>query len=689
MGLPKVFKSQKLVDKFYLAILLSNSSVQAALWQVNQDGISIIKKSTKRTYQGQDQAIVESDKILQELGKQSENVNEVVFGLAPTWVENQGVVTAKKPLLKSITQELDLNAVGFVIISEALARQLAVNNPRLTTLLVEFSQQELYLSLIDQGKLISTKFVGRSDQTIADMTEALARLIAHLEEEIKLPSKMLLNSLELNQAELKEQQQLLLEHDWVNSHPFVHPPTVEILDSDLALEAVVKQGGISVAGVLAEVKDSKPKPKIKKEPKIPQDPLITKKPELFLPDRSHKNKSNKLQSRIKMKIFSWFSYHKFFAIAGFISGFLALGVIGWIWLSTNIQAQVIMSLDTQTISNETTVILDPDIASSDTEKLILAATTIKNQTSGSQTKEATGTKLVGDKATGKVIIYNTTDGEKIFEKGTKLTKGDLAFTLDEEVKVASASVKEISGGESKEYGKTEANVTALNIGSDYNLSKETELQIASFDPGTYSATTIEAFTGGSSREIRVVSLGDKEELLEELTQKLIAKANKVMQAEMDNGCYLVETNMAQVDKKLFTAEIGDEVGSVTLDLELTAQALSYETKDLIPLAQKVLEAKIPQGYTLANSEPQILSAPDQEATKSGAVTLVVNITAQAKPDLNLDDLKQVILGKKINEAKQVLVANDAVNSVEVRFIPEFAIRFYPRMPKDPAKIEIQ
>jgi len=69
--------------------------------------------------------------------------------------------------------------------------------------------------------------------------------------------------------------------------------------------------------------------------------------------------------------------------------------------------------------------------------------------------------------------------------------------------------------------------------------------------------------------------------------------------------------------------------------------------------------------------------------------LTVNITSEAKPDLNWDELKQDILGKRINEAKQTLVAKDSIDSVEINLIPSIATKLYPRIPKDPVKIKIR
>lgn len=703
MGLPPVFKTKSSVPTSYITLLISDSNVQAALWRSDAKGVEIISKSAVHEYVDNKQAVVKADQALQDLGKQSEQVNDVVFGLLPTWADEKGVVAAKKPLLKKITEGLGLNAVGFVMTSEAISKHLIIENPRLSMLLVEFSQHELYLSFVDQGKLVSTKYVGRSGEIIADMTEALARLNAHQEEDIKLPAKMMIVSLDLDSADLKEQQQLLLNHDWVNSHPFTHPPTVELLDKKIILEAVIKQGG-SFA-----VSKSTPQPKVTRKPPQKDEVLAVEvepqktqatsygipvkldnieqkiKSELKSPDEVNLPPSVKSKKKSEMKLNHWFKEHRLFAIGGFVAGLLALVVITGAWLTMGVKAVVELSVTTELISKETIITLSSKPGSTDIDELILAAHTVEEKVSAKKTKETTGAKVVGDKATGKITLYNKTDGEKIFDQGTEITKGALVFTLDEEVKVASASDQ----GGSKEYGKADASVTATDIGADYNLAKEAELQVASFDFGTYSAVAVEAFSGGSSREVRVVSANDQAQLIEELRQKLLAEAEDEIRERLDEGEYIAAASILKVDQQELDAEVGDEIGAVTLDLSITVQALVYKTEDLKPLAQKVLEADIPDGYTLANSEPQIMSAPDQESSKSGEVRLLVNITSEAKPDLNFDDLKAAILGKRIAEAKQTLTAQDSIKSVEINLIPSLAAKLYPRIPKDPAKIEIK
>jgi hypothetical protein len=715
MGLPPVFKTKRPAVSLYITLLLSDSNIQAALWQRNDQGIAILNKSSIREYGDDKQAVTQADRVLQDLGKQSEKINDVIFGLPRTWIDAKGVISIKKPLLKAITEGLDLSAVGFVMTSEALAKHLVAENPRLSTLLIEFSQYELFLSLVSQGKLISTQYVGRSGETMADMTEALARLNAHQEAEIKLPAKIMIVSLDLDEAELKDQQQSLLSHDWVNSHPFSHPPTVDLLNQEIILEAVIKQGGSSTAEQSVVAPKAVEKPVKKEEVKVAEiavevDPKKTTatsygvpvsladldqkiKPEIKYQDEvdlpSSADIKKKQSSKIKMKFNNWFKEHRAFAIGGFFAGMLALVVMAGVWLTTGVKAMVELSLVTELISKETTITLNPDQTSTSAGKLVLTAHTIEKKVSAKKTKETTGVKVVGDQATGEVTLYNKTEAVKNFDKGTEISKGDLIFTLDEDVEVASASTKETSSGKETEYGKKDVKVTAADIGADSNLEKEVELQVASFDPGTYSAAAIETFTGGSSREVRVVSVSDRDQLIEELRKKLLTEAQDEIEENLNEGEYVASVNIYEVDEQVFDAKTGDEIGAVTLDLSVTVQALAYDTEDLKPLAQKVLEDDIPAGYTLANSEPQIMSAPDQESSASGEVHLLVNITAEAKPDLDLDELRQNILGKSVDEAKQLLTARDDIKSVKINLIPGIAASIYARIPQDISKVEIQ
>lgn len=720
MGLPSVFKSKSSQDKFYITIIVSDSKVQAALWQVFNQEIHIVSKSTAHEYLETKEVAVATDKALQELGKQSENIDQVVFGLPFTWVDNQGVAAARKPLLKALTKDLGLKAMGFVVITEALAKQLATDNPRLSALLVEFTQQKIDVSLIIQGKILATEYVGRSGDTLADMTEALARINAHQQSEITFPGKILLASPDLNQEEMAEQQQSFLAHDWLNSHPFEQMPVVEIVAPALLLEAVVQQGGIAhhpkVKDTLQKdtlpsaVQDDQNNQEFAVEIDSKQTTQNTQAESYGVPvdlsnlekkkltsvkanagvDLAESVKINKKNPNYqKTKMTHWFKEHKKFAASGFIAGLLALGILSFLGLKFGVKAQVELTLKSVPVAKDAIITLSSD-GKTDADKLILAATTLDTTLDDKKTKETTGVKVVGDKATGTVTIYNKTDSPKTFEQGTQLNKGDLVFTLEKNVEVASASTTESAGGATTDYGKQTASIVATKIGSDYNLDKKIDLQIASFDPGTYAATVNdEGLSGGSSREVRVVAKADKEQLLKELRADLLKEAKKKITPQLAEGEYIASTSIAKVIEQSFDASVGEEVETVTLELKVLVESLVYQTADLKPLAQKVLADDVPAGYSLAQTGPQILSAPDQEASDSGDIKLDVNISSVAKPDLDLPALKEELLGKKISEAERLLVLNEGIEAAQIHFIPSIAARLYPHLPEDAARVDFK
>src|SRR6185369_14338419 len=95
-------------------------SVRAALWQVLDQKIELLTASTIQPWK-EDSALVDAtDHALQQLGKDSEQVKQTLFALEPTWVNQQGILNEKKSLFQHLTKELSLEAVGFVVIPEAI-----------------------------------------------------------------------------------------------------------------------------------------------------------------------------------------------------------------------------------------------------------------------------------------------------------------------------------------------------------------------------------------------------------------------------------------------------------------------------------------------------------------------------------------------------------------------------------------
>jgi len=765
MDLPNLFSARKKKmeeKKLFLGILLSDNNVQAALWTVESNNVVFLTQSSRKEYKNERDCLIKTDETLQELGPDSENVNEVVFGFEPGWVANTGIVDERKPLLKKLTQELSLEPVGFVVVTEALVQDLISKESLLSCLLLYINHKNIFISLLKQGKLLDTIQIGRSEDIQGDLREGFARIKSSSKVgDGKLPSKVYLISLSIDQDTLTQQQQEMLSIDW-SAYPFLQPPVVELLPINNMLQIVTKQGGVAVAqsqglispeakdtagtdtsgqqsdaktkdkvnrearkGALGQKPTSKEEyaiektktqassfgipisedrlPDIKKEEADENEELIqkSKKSGFSLFGKKSNNKVNREAREgalgykaVPDKIFSnpllrILAAHKKMVVGGIVFGLAALIVVGYLSITLSYQALLKIKLKTVIVAKEVEIVLDPEAEKSDPENLTLKASLVTSELNEIDTIETTGVKLVGEQATGKVTIFNKANEVKIFEKGTVLSKGDLQFTLDEEVKVASASVEAKDGGEEKEYGRADINVTATEIGADYNLAKDEELQISSFASGTYSAKVAEDLSGGASREIRVVAEQDRIDLLAELSEELLEKAEEKFDEESGNGRYLVSTGELEKTNIEFDAEIADEVDTLTLDLTVEVTAIEYLSEDLKPLAEFVLASEVPEGYVLIDEKPEILSSPTEDDFGSGAITLAANVSSKAKPEYDENIWKEEVKAKSLDEGKKFLEEKEIIEEVEIKLWPSLASAFMKNFPKKVEKIMVK
>jgi len=763
MDLPNLFSTN--LDKenqvMTIFIHLTDIKIQSFLLSISDEGAQILGKSSVSDYEGIDNCLVRVDESLQQLGKKSEKVTSVIFGLNHAWVKKGEVTEDKNPLLKKLTDDLGLKLMGFIIISEALVQQKISANSMFSGIIAVFSEKNLTLSLIHQGKVKSIETVGRSSDGKGDFLEGLARFSAKSGKEgFYLPSKIILASLDLDEKELKKHQQFVYDSDWTVQTQFLQPPTVTIIAQNdyeemitkEAAKAVALQKGMTKAAMAVittrdldvkqpteldtdELGFSEVNPEEDLELAIADEvveadsqsptsfgvPISTKELDKELasinennlkePDFEENSESavdfsgkksndedqeygetkhifdkNRSKDVVNGKNF------KLYTLIGFIAGLVALMVIGFFGITNLAIAEVGVVLETKAVSKDLEIILDTSISETDSEKLILAADKVSKTEQSESTMQTTGVTIVGEKAKGKVFIYNNlVAAEKLLTKGTILSAGDVKFELDDDVTVPAASIPQPT---KLDPGKAEAFVTATKIGAEGNIVEDTQLLVLPYDKSSYYAVvTDNDFVGGSSREVKVVSEADRIELLADLKKEIIEKINKGFQNDSGNGVYILPSNNIVSEKADFNFEVGNEAESLSLNLTLEIEAIKYTSEDLKPLATKVLASEIPENYKLFDGDPQILSAPTENALNTlditKPVTLSVNISSFAIPVMSQDRIKDEILGKSIDEAKLILESKDEIKTVEITIDPSFARSLVRKIPRKLEKIKIE
>jgi flagellar motor switch protein FliM len=123
-------------------------------------------------------------------------------------------------------------------------------------------------------------------------------------------------------------------------------------------------------------------------------------------------------------------------------------------------------------------------------------------------------------------------------------------------------------------------VDSTRYGAEANFNKDTIFRVAEYFDDKFTASALDNFSGGSSREVRVVAQADLQQLSKNLSEKLLKEVNEELQQSAKEGIYLVPTGKNKILKSDYSAQVGEETESLTLNLTLAVEAVKYSSADL-------------------------------------------------------------------------------------------------------------
>lgn len=669
----------------FLAVEIGSVSVKSAVWQVVKDETQIVAIGSLEPYESQsdDDLISAIDQSLgNSLAGLDTEPNQVIFGLPETWASGDNIAGKQKATIKKICDHLALKPIGFVVTTEAMARHLAdtFGGPP-SLILLNLSPSEIAVSLVILGKIEGTQVVRRSQSIVSDVAEGLARF----PQQDNLPARFLLFD---SREDLDALKQELIAHDWLAHLPFLHFPKIESLGSDATIKAIALSGGAEVARSLGYVSeaseitspDSPPLPKptppspasdrdlphvaaalgfksaAVSKPPPPLEALPAAEPseaELEL-DPSDSDFTPVQSSRFHLPSFAFIG--RFFtAIKNFFHRFHFSHKRPWLWLILVViflgffyayyflpKAEVDIYFEPQTVSKDVSFTVAASATSS-------AGTTIgaaKATYEAAKTSEAntTGTITVGDKATGKVTVYNRTISAKTLPKNTVLQAENLKFLLNEEIKLASASTKENPDFSiTLEPAKADTSATAAQIGTAYNVSANTKFTVANFGSDSVIASAVSAFSGGSSQEVAAVSKSDQVTLQAQAEADLTQSMTTDLVEKSTLETKIVTVGKPRVKSAVFSAKVGEPEDKLTLDLEMTQDYYQFKLNDVLTLINQS-QSDIPAGMVLA---PHLTNIQIKDITpgEAGNVTVNATLTNVYTPDINPEDITPHLRGR--------------------------------------------
>ena len=332
--------------------------------------------------------------------------------------------------------------------------------------------------------------------------------------------------------------------------------------------------------------------------------------------------------------------------AGIVVGAVVLFILSlWIFVQT---AKVSIYVVPKRAEENTKVTFNTN-GGFDAAAGIIPATVVTEQTSGEKTTATTGTKLIGERAKGSVQIANGNSASINLATGTILTSSSgFKFKLDNE---ASVSGQLLPGSP----GTSNVNVTAYDIGVQYNLAKGEVFSVGNYSKSLVAATSTNDFSGGSSQEISAVSKEDQINLEEELKTELGRTANASLGSKISREQILVnDSTNIEVIKEDFDHAVGEQADILKLSLEVKTTTLAADREKLIEYAKGMLAGKTPSGYTLSSDQVDFKFAFVEEV--DGKYTYDVAVGGNFLPSVDMEKVKKVISGKSISASQRYLDA---------------------------------
>ncbi|NQV13284.1 MAG: hypothetical protein HQ530_03205 [Parcubacteria group bacterium] len=427
---------------------------------------------------------------------------------------------------------------------------------------------------------------------------------------------------------------------------------------------------------------------VTKQEKESQRSVAKKKspePEAIKPEKSHPISPKKSKKSRSGKVFLLPSLSiKSFSLF-FITSLVVLGVVFFLVLP---KAEISLVSKTEPFSTSFDLVVSQNISSIDSDKTIIPGTLVSAESKSDKKKfAATGEKEVGDKARGQVTFYNSFSSEsQSLPAATQIMTNGLIFVTLQDVVVPGAQVE---GGEAIS-GQVKVRVEAETPGDNYNIGASRFVITSlpkSKQSDIYGKSTAQ-FTGGSSQKVKVASIEDLDHARDALFVEAVDEAIKELEEGWDSDKMLVrdllEKEIVETESSVEAETEGDDfemkvtvkVSGFAFQKDDLAQLLSGKFDQLLPSEKYVVDQSVAEGIAFERIE--------QDFGKEEALTTKVVVNKEVAWQVNEQKIKRDIKGKSEQEAKDYILNDSNIISVEISFWPFWV----NKVPKTEKKIEI-
>jgi len=353
-------------------------------------------------------------------------------------------------------------------------------------------------------------------------------------------------------------------------------------------------------------------------------------------------------------------------------------------------------VDSQPLARSVSIRVVKD-ATSNVEQKILSGMGVAASLVNSSELDTTGEKLVGEKAKGKIKVFNKTHEEIKLDSGTlvafKGKSSDLFYILEDDVTIGPLSPQDPTDPSSLLVpGEAEVEVTAEKFGEDYNIKGDETLEFEDYKKSELEGKTEGDIKGGKSETIKVVTEEDRKKLSEELFAKNSEGIDDALKKNLDNNQKLVAGSAAVViSSDEFNHGVGDEVDKLSLVQTVNALGLAYSDKELKSLLEDMIRDLVPEGFSLSDEEfdvnTEVLGNSDDSVLSNTQADVQVTVKTFVLPVIDKEALSQSLAGKSVADAEKVLGSLGSIDTYELKISP--GIPFLQKVPNDLDRVFVE
>lgn len=375
------------------------------------------------------------------------------------------------------------------------------------------------------------------------------------------------------------------------------------------------------------------------------------------------------------------NYKKILLIIGLPLVLITL-IIGYFIYTLSPFVKVDIYIESRPVETELTFTGDPSVTQFDLEekKVPVKKETIEKELSDST--QATGIAVRGEKAGGVVRILCFLDSTPsiTIEPGTLLTDegGKQFVTLGQ-------TIVECPGQQS-------ATVEATQVGPDYNLSSGARFTVTGYNFADVNGTNLTSFSGGTEDEYTVVSEGDYNNLIKDISDTAYAEARGELERKASDGWELISSTIKDevVGDPVVDAAVGTETDVLNATVKTKSTALYYKKSELESVASELL-LQSAQEQNLFESEDQLQLKLDENIVSEVAiesidqegstVTAIIKASGTVKPEVDKKSISGELDGRDWEEGIRYLGTLAFVSKpTDVKFTPEWfpeSLRYFP------------